>query len=124
MKANVDWTPRELPGGFYCSPRCGGHKGFCRKSDFSKATKDAAALARSLGDGWEPVVWENLGWHWRVEKGFVEVWRDKDGTYSCWLQGEKQFMADAETAEDAIGLARAAARTFIRRLEDQLADSI
>lgn len=123
MNQTTDWTPRALPGGIYCSPRCGGHKGFCKKADFDKATKAAGALAKSLGGGWEPIVWENLGWHWMLQNGVMEVHPHGD-EFSAWLQGEKQFIAYGKTAEDAIGFVRQDARTYIRRLEADLAASV
>jgi hypothetical protein len=139
--AEVDggWTPRNLPGGIYCSPRCGCG---CTKVAFDTANKDARALADKLGDGWIPRVWENGGWHWEVAKGpyaddrfnggGVIVRRDRhSGNFSAEFRSAltgtnatTQFFADAKTAEDAIGAVRQDARTFISRLEADLASSI
>jgi len=144
-KLNVidrDWTPRSLPGGKYCSPRCGGAKGWCTRADFDRATKDAATLATRLGDGWQPRVWENLGWHWEVAKGAVNDDRfdgggmvvsksRHDGKYSAEFRSAltgtntvTQFYVIADTPEEAIGLVRQDVRTFISRVEADLADSI
>lgn len=118
-----DWTPRSRSGGIYCSPACGGSRGFCKRADYDRVTKEAAKLAARLGEGWEPEVWENLGWHYRVSRGAFEVHRDKrDGSFDAWFQGEKQFSATAETPEDAIGFVTQDVRTFIRRIENQLSD--
>ena len=140
-----DWTPRSLPGGKYCSPACGGAKGFCTKADFDRATKDAGALAQRLGDGWKPRVWENLGWHWEVTKGAVSsdrfdaggvivMRRRHDKKYSAEFRSAEiihgtsgtvtQFFASGDTAEEAIGFVRQDVRTFISRVEADLAASI
>lgn len=132
------WTPRALPGGFYCSPRCGCR---CTRAEHDKAQKDAATLAAQLGDGWTPRVWENTGWHWEVAKGpcagdnrfdagGVVVHRRRDGEFSAEFRSAltgtntvTQFYADAATAEDAIGTVRQDVRTFISRIEADLASS-
>src|SRR5262249_43953449 len=122
---------------FYCSPRCGCK---CTKAAFDEATKQADDLAAQLGDGWEPYVWENGGWHWQLAKGIGEghdlcgviIRPDRfDGGFRAEfrsaLTGTKtvtQFFAEAKTAEDAIGAVRQDARTFISRLEADLAASI
>jgi hypothetical protein len=133
------WTPRTQPGGIYCSPRCGCK---CTKAAFDGAHRAARALAEKLGDGWAPRVWENGGWHWEVAKGPCATERSDGGgvivrkcrhtgrfsaEFRSALTGTKtvtQFFADADTAEDAIGTVRQDARTFISRLEADLASSI
>ena len=50
-------------GTTYCSSFCG--RG-CTWDEFQLAKRDAKKLATSLGKGWKPDVWENLGWHYRV----------------------------------------------------------
>lgn len=89
-----DWKPRSLPGGIYCSPACGAR---CRRKDYERANSDAAALCKRLGPGWKPRVWENMGWHWIVQNGDVEVRPDVVSAaktrsqrvtfYSAWYQG-------------------------------------
>ena len=49
----------------FCSPKCG-HR--CTKARHDLAWQRARALAKRLGDGWEPRVWENMGWHYDVKK--------------------------------------------------------
>lgn len=123
-----DWEPRALPGGFYCSPACAGAKGFCTRAAYDRAVNKSNTLARRLGDGWEPEVWENLGWFWRVSKGAFDV-REDHGEYSVTFNGPSvghfvvQISASAETPEDAIGFATQDARTLIRRIEDALTSS-
>lgn len=121
--------------------RCGGAKGFCTRADFDRATKDAAALAARLGDGWTPCVWENLGWHWEVQKGALVIAdrfdaggmivRGSLGKYTAEFRSVEngasaimQFFADASTPEEAIGQVRQDVRTYISRVEADLADSI
>jgi hypothetical protein len=54
-------------GDKYCAPFCG--RG-CTWQEFERATKAAADLAAKCGPGFEPEVWENLGWHaCAVKKG-------------------------------------------------------
>ena len=73
------WTP-VLKGDVYCSPACGGG---CKKADFDSATEKAHALANTLGDGWEPYVWENLGWHFEAKKRGATVTVDRDQAYTA-----------------------------------------
>lgn len=131
------WQPRALPGGIYCSPRCGCR---CTRADHDKAQKKARDLAARLGDGWTPRVWENGGWHWEVAKGPCAAERFEGGgvivrqyigkfsaEFRSALTGTDtitQFFAEGETAEDAIGNVRQDARTFISRLEADLASSL
>jgi len=50
--------------GTYCSQR---HCGLgCTRAQYDNVQDAAAALARRLGPGWSPVLWENLGWHYKV----------------------------------------------------------
>lgn len=52
------WKP-QLRGDIYCSPACG--RG-CTKAEYDRAVKRADKLAKKLGPGWKPEVFENLGW--------------------------------------------------------------
>lgn len=125
-----DWTPRlSADGVHYCSPACSGK--FCRKDWYDAAVAQADRLAEELGEGWRPRVWENLGWHWRAEKGVAVVhpivskrepfvvgegWPITGYTVFLNLPG-KQFIAKAKTASDALGFAVQEARTFIHQAE-------
>lgn len=132
------WTPRRLPGGVYCSPRCGCR---CTKAAFDLATKQSNDLCAQLGEGWKPRVLENGGWHWEVAKGplanetgdggVIVRWRRHSGKYDAEFRSAltgtnctTQFFAEAAAAEDAIGAVRQDARTFITRLEADLAASL
>lgn len=73
------WTPR-LNGEVFCSPACGGK---CKRADFELATERANTLANQLGSGWEPHVWENLGWHFNATRRGATVSIDRDGMYDA-----------------------------------------
>jgi len=63
------WKPRHRKNRtIYCSPLCGGD---CKRADYDKAVRESAKLAKRLGPGWKPNVWENLGWFWQVENGVM-----------------------------------------------------
>ena len=57
-------------GDIYCSPRCGGQ---CTYEQYQAAVAGADELVRILGEGWEPCVWDNLGWHYEARKGCCVV---------------------------------------------------
>jgi hypothetical protein len=56
----LSWKARRR-GRIFCAPACG--RG-CTAHEHRGAVHNAAALAKSLGPGWTPHVWENLGWHY------------------------------------------------------------
>lgn len=62
LKQELRWTPVRH-GVYYCSPACGCG---CRYSAYVRVKARAAKLAKHLGPGWKPVVWENVGWHYRA----------------------------------------------------------
>lgn len=69
-KDNPRWTPIRK-GKLLCSPACGGQ---CTYAAYVRAHKEAAACLRALGgSGWRIRVWENLGWHWQVNRGAMQV---------------------------------------------------
>jgi hypothetical protein len=117
----LSWKPK-LNGEVYCSSACGSK---CKRADFERATARAEALVKRLGSGWEPKVWENMGWHYsaRSKSGYLTVherWLHsgkKDvvtlvgeqlpDTYTAYLSQEKDgvggtWTADADTPEEAI----------------------
>ncbi|RWH52192.1 MAG: hypothetical protein E5V72_02000 [Mesorhizobium sp.] len=127
-------------GPYYCSPRCGGGK-FCRHEWYEAAKRNAEALASRMGEGWEAEVWENLGWHYRVQKGCVTIYVNEYKnlgfdpevgypvrSYSAWIQPGIvvsntviQIIESAGTPEDALGFAVQAARTAMSRMGEALA---
>lgn len=81
-------------GRIYCSPLCGGG---CTLAAFNRANKEAGALAKRLGPGWKPEVWENLGWHWGAIKGGAKVYPNerrghKVSGYHVYLETTPQIV--------------------------------
>ncbi len=98
------WTPRNQPGGIYCSPACGGN---CTEADYRQAVRCSRNLAHHMGGGWEPRVWENLGWHYVVEKGVAIIAPPGRGSekYTVFFNTSLQVVTTAETPEEALHLA-------------------
>ncbi|KKM39536.1 hypothetical protein LCGC14_1564420 [marine sediment metagenome] len=109
MTDEIDWTPRKLPGGVYCSRACGIG---CKRKDYDQAVASAAKLAARMGVGWLPHVWENLGWHYEVTKGVASIHPPggRVTTYSIYFNTIPQIVLNAETPEDAAGFAVQRAR--------------
>jgi len=105
----LTWTPRRR-GNIYCSPACG--RG-CTIREFRKARCEARKLAMQLsstdtdvrGGHWTIDVWENLGWHWKVVKGSVEV-RKTSRLYSAGLNvvgpWGGNMWCDGKTPQEAV----------------------
>lgn len=131
-----DWNPRlSADGVHYCSPACGGGK-YCRKDWYDAAVAQAHRLAEELGDGWEPHVWENLGWHWCARKGCCAVHPNVD-KHQPFIPGEgwpiinytvylnlpgKQLITRVEVATDALGFAVQEARTTMAQMHNALVE--
>lgn len=60
--APLSWVPVRH-GKIYCAPGCGAG---CTWAAYQRAEREARALARRLGKGWRPVVFENKGWSLHV----------------------------------------------------------
>lgn len=58
----LSWEPIS-EGPMYCAPACGFG---CTRVGYDRAEACAGLLARTLGPGWTPRVWENFGWHYQV----------------------------------------------------------
>lgn len=90
------WTP-VLRGDTYCSPACGAG---CTKAAHDAAQRKAKALARRMGPGFKPRVWENLGWHYSAERGraadnhraLAHVDPSPSGIYTAFLNTTPQFV--------------------------------
>jgi hypothetical protein len=122
------WTPiLSADGQYYCSPRCGGGH-FCRKEWYDSAVSNAAKLAEVMGDGWTPNVFENLGWYYDASNGIGRITtsidhRDGSVTYTAWINTpEHQFITHNRDPQEAWGMAVQDARTFMARLQADLAD--
>ena len=109
-------------GHIYCAPLCGGG---CTWAAFKLAEHAAAELAKKLGPGWSPRVWENLGWHCSVldPTGALKVYVNHSGkgviTYSAHLGGENggRWVKSGRTPRTAI---RAVAREAMGELHSFL----
>jgi len=130
MTTERNWTPTlSADGIFFCSPACGGGK-YCKKADYDLAVSRSNAAAEQLGEGWETHVWENLGWHYKVRKGFVTLhfshYRDEPTpSIRAWIELPDQPQIIGPSANDpveALGLATQLARTQISKLEQALAE--
>jgi hypothetical protein len=124
---DLGWTP-VLNGEIYCSPRCGG---CCTKAAHDRAQEQAAALCATLGAGWMPRVWENLGWYCEAVKGNCRIspprWRS-DRYMLMWnfpilAKDNKvpQIVSHGDDPLEMLGQARQDARTWIARIEAELA---
>ena len=98
------WTPILKKDGTYCSPACGCG---CKLAAFDEATQKAAALVATLGDGWTPRVWENMGWHYAAMKGCATVYppNAEGGEYRAYLNSETQFIGASANPAEAVGAA-------------------
>lgn len=67
-----------------------------RKSK-SQAMAEAKELCKLLGDGWEPEIWENLGWCYAARKGGVEVrYSDVEGVYCAGFKPHPIAVGDSD----------------------------
>lgn len=115
------WTPI-LKGDQYCSPACGG---CCKKSDYDKAVTQSNGIAELLGDGWKPSVNENLGWHWKVEKGDVEItFLDDKKLYCAEIQFKLEqyiyYQAKDTNPRVAVEKVQTKIKSLIKKIERQL----
>lgn len=118
----LSWTPIRR-GPFYCSPACGAR---CTILQYDKAWMAANALAKRLGEGWKPVVHENMNWyasvisatgHWKVH---IHTYPEGD-SYTAFLGepdcGGGKWAETADTPEAAIRKVQRAARAYLKRFE-------
>lgn len=116
------WIP-VLKGEIFCSPACGGK---CKKSAYDKAIQISNEIAAQLGEGWLPKVYENLGWHWKVEKGNLQVSSATNG-YNAVMQFKLDqnyhFNAKDLDPRKAVQKVRAQLQDVIGKLERQFSSS-
>ena len=88
-------------------------------------------MAAALGDGWEPRVWENGGWHCEATKGVGRVTQNYVipytrprliDHYTAWINSKVfgQVIVEASDPVEAMGLAMQEARTRLLRYEAEL----
>lgn len=94
-RAPLSWEPLHK-GPLYCSPACGGG---CTWTAFRRAKREAAALCKELGPGWEPRVYENLGWHWEVGFGAIRLHPAYGGGYGVVA---REVSCDRSTPHEAL----------------------
>jgi len=116
--AYYDWDAVRR-GPIFCSPACGGR---CTWAAHLAATAAADKLAREMGPGWTPHVWENLGWHYSVLSPCRRLKiHPGGGTFTAFLGSAASsggvFAETARTPRAAIAAVRA-------RAAAQLAESI
>lgn len=89
---SLSWTP-EKRGHIFCSPACG--RG-CTAEEYKEAKRVAEELAASLGGGFAPEVWENLGWYSKAVDGPVAIHcHDLDGVVFTAFGGKHSVSASA-----------------------------
>ncbi len=113
-------------GDLYCADWCGCG---CTWAEYNQACNEAAALAKRLGSGWKPRVWENGGWHYEVIRGVCEVKPSRrrlggdlwtvDG-YTAWIQTRPQYISERRDAPEE---ALREAMLLMKAAFDQLAQS-
>lgn len=114
-RAERNWEP-VLNGEYYCSPSCGCS---CKLSDYQAAHAKANALKDELGEGWKTVVWENCGWHFRAEKGVVEIHFDTYyKVYRAYFNTVKQQVTTGATPLEALTKASEAVEASIAKMSD------
>jgi hypothetical protein len=67
----LSWEPVRR-GEVYCSPACGCG---CTWEAYQEILQKAENLAKRMGKGWTPRVWENMGWYGKVVSpdGFLKL---------------------------------------------------
>lgn len=86
-KVPLSWTAQRN-GEHYCAPACG--RG-CTWAEYERAVYRASQLARTLGEGWEPEVSENLGWHFCARRPHLRVYEHAHGnavSFTAFLSRE------------------------------------
>lgn len=111
MKMTKGWTPIRK-GRYYCSPACGGK---CTHKDYRIAKEEAASAVKLLGPKWKSRVWENLGWHWEVTQGKVQIFKGgivRSADYHCIINFDSPNFSYSSCSNDLQSLAVDAA-TFL-----------
>lgn len=102
-----------LRGEIFCAPFCGAK---CKKSAYDNALQQSNEIALRLGSGWEPEVYENLGWHWQVTKGTINVSSSVKGYYAQMkFEQQQNYNFSAHDLDP---------RKAVQKVRDQLQDII
>lgn len=119
------WTPIRN-GEIFCSPACGGQ---CKRVDFDHVSAQAGVLAAKLGRGWMPIVWENLGWYFKVQKGAATVRINSKGNFEACVEvnfidnSTAQILQSHRDPRRAVELANDIVRSKIETLKRTLAST-
>lgn len=130
----LSWTPQRHAER-YCSPACGFG---CTWAEYQTAVDDSAALAKQLGTGWKPHIWENLRWHWEVTLKTMRVGPDINYVlsgkgvltgYHAYIYSEHPaggivWSGHAKTPTDAIAMALTRAHREIDQKAAMIADIV
>lgn len=112
----LSWKPVRK-GAIYCATACG--RG-CTHDEFLKAKADGAALAKTLGKGWKVIVNENLGWHFRVERGNIAIHKFAPKNYWANMAGVHQIQVHGRSPISALNKALDEAKKFQAAFAAQL----
>jgi len=112
----ASWKP-VLRGAKYCSRACGNG---CTKAEYVAAVKKGEALAKAVGNGFKPRVWENMGWYYSAVKGVAAIHPYHDGTYTCYFNSTPQFVTTSVDPQVALYSAQAHAERHVELTLQQL----
>ena len=121
MSSELSWKPKRV-GPMYCSSGCGGG---CQWKDWVRANTQAKQLAKVLGAGWSPEVWENLGWYFAAihESNHIRV--TPSGKRWRAFMGENmpggRWSACADTPQAAVAETLAQAKVDRDRIQKLIA---
>lgn len=110
IKPQGDLAPLKdpAPNDRFCGSRCG--RG-CTHAEYKAACDMAAVLANQLPAGFEPYVWENLGWHYKAI-----FKRNGDNFISIYPQKSRSFWADSRIAGRQFHITRDHAKEALKDL--------
>jgi len=109
----LSWKPKRR-GVTYCSSACG-HG--CTWPQFVRARLAAKRLAKRLGPGWKPYVWENFGWRYQAIKGGVLCVSEYPDHSVAYFDGRSE---SGKTPEGAVARVVESHKERIRRLQHVL----
>lgn len=88
---------------------------------YQAAVRKAKTLAKRCGPGWEPWVWENLGWHFCAVRNQSRLYPQRARDYWCSLMlAGMQFQGFGKSPEEAIKEAEKSARERFEALQKGL----
>lgn len=115
-------------GDVYCAPFCGFK---CKRAAYDRAVREADKLCKVLGDGWEPRVWENMGWHFSAQKSNASVHANCHGDartghytitdYTIFFHTEKQIVLRGKNPVKLVDQTIRAAKAIARRVTADVA---